>query len=227
MPHTISVSLGPEWIKKAIVVSHERSGTHFLMNTLADSFQYVSYPWINMDIDQPINWWAADNLLSFLMSMKGEPVLNIVKSHHSVEFFLPVLEEVLEEFHLFYIYREPQAVMESLCRHLNAIPWNAGPKVESGAALAATEPSGSLLRYQARQYPNMRERLLAHQKGWKEGIPEHLRGQIIYVSFEDLRDRFEATVRFIGRQLKRAVPKVIIKPSREDRVVTPDGVWLQ
>ena len=34
---------------KVMVVSHERSGTHFLMNTIALNFDYISAPWINLD----------------------------------------------------------------------------------------------------------------------------------------------------------------------------------
>ena len=31
-----------------MVVSHERSGTHFLMNALAACYGYVSAPWVNL-----------------------------------------------------------------------------------------------------------------------------------------------------------------------------------
>jgi hypothetical protein len=40
----VDPTYGPAGTRKIIVASHERSGTHFLMNTLADNFGYVSEP---------------------------------------------------------------------------------------------------------------------------------------------------------------------------------------
>ena len=46
-----NLQLAPEDVKKAMIVSHERSGTHFLMNTLDKNFPYISQPWINFDFE--------------------------------------------------------------------------------------------------------------------------------------------------------------------------------
>ena len=41
-----------------LVVSHERSGTHFLMNSIARGYGYTSTPWVDMDYDSmPINFF--------------------------------------------------------------------------------------------------------------------------------------------------------------------------
>lgn len=221
MGFEINVTLGPEWMKKAMVISHERSGTHFLMNTLADNFGYVSTEWINIDFDMPVNCWHPDDILRFLGCMTGKPVCNIVKSHHQVEFLLPILPQILEEFHVFYIYRHGAEVMESLCKHLKAIEWEVGPKVENGEALAKTAPSGGLLRYQMVQYPTMWDRWEAHISGWL-GIPEDLQRRVIFIPFMGLRDDFEDVVKYIGHRIGRAVPETIIKPGKNDRVITPN-----
>lgn len=214
----ITVTLGPEWTKKAMVISHERSGTHFLMNTLADNFRYVSMPWINLDFDNPVNYYSPENIKGFLECMNGKPVLNIVKSHHPVDFLLPVLPEILQEFHLFYVYRDGDEVMESLCRHLKTEDWDMGPTVESGEILARTMPSGALLRYQKRQYGTMWERWQEHVNGWT-GLPDGLRGDIIYIPFQALKDDFENVVRYIAQRIGRQAPEKIVKPDKEHRVV--------
>ena len=217
----INVSLGPEWVKKAMVISHERSGTHFLMNTLADNFRYISMPWINIDIDNAINTYAPANIVGFLECMFGKPVLNIVKSHHPVEFFLEILPVLLDHFWIFYVYRDGDEVMESLAKHLQAETWDMGPKVENGAILARTMPSGALLRYQKVQYGTMWERWQAHVNGWLN-LPHGLRARIIYVPFEALRNELETVVRFIALRIGRTAPGVIVRPGKFDRVVTPD-----
>ena len=44
--------------KKIIVFSHERSGTHFLMNTIGENFGYNNLQWIDIDFI-PLNMWPA------------------------------------------------------------------------------------------------------------------------------------------------------------------------
>lgn len=222
MAYEIPVTLGPEWVKKVIVISHERSGTHFLMNTLADNFGYVSSKWINLDIDNPINFYAPANIIGFLQCMFGKPVLNIVKSHHPVEFFLPILPMLLQEFHIFYVYRDGAEVMESFCKHLKAEDWDMGPKVENGQILAKTAPAGAVLRYQKMQYPTMWDRWEAHVTGWLS-LPPDLMERIIYVPFQALRDDFENIVKYIAFRLGRPVPVDMHKPDKYDRVVTPNA----
>lgn len=221
MGFEIKVTLGPKWMKKAMVISHERSGTHFLMNTLADNFGYVSTEWINIDFDMPVNYWHPNDILRFLGCMAGKPVLNIVKSHHQVEFLLPIIPQLLDEFHIFYIYRHGEEVMKSLCKHLKAVEWAVGPKVEDGETLAKTAPSGGVLRYQMVQYPTMWDRWEAHVAGWL-GIPEDIQHRIIYIPFMGLRDAFEDMVRYIAHRIGLPVPVKIVKPGKLDRVITPE-----
>ena len=41
---------------KVLVVSHERSGTHFMMNSLAANFGYVANPFMNLDSSLGVNF---------------------------------------------------------------------------------------------------------------------------------------------------------------------------
>jgi len=221
MSYTFNVSFGPDHIKKVIVVSHERSGTHFLMNTLAENFGYISFPWINLDLDYPVNYWAPENVLNFLNLMKSKPVLNTLKSHHEVGFLLPILDEILEEFHLFYIYRDGNDVMESFYKHLNFYDWDVGPRAASGAELARMQPSGAMLRYQKRQYPTIWDRWQNHVTGWLAEINDRDKRKITAIKFEALKEDFNRTVQFIASCLGRNCFNPV-KPHRYDRVITPD-----
>lgn len=221
MSYEIKVNLGPKDISKVIVISHERSGTHFLMNTLAENFGYISDPWIDLDFNMPVNFWAADNIMNILNTMKGQPVLNTIKSHHQVEFFFSILPDILDEFLVFYIYRSARAVMESFCKHLNAYYWNAGPKVGTGRLLADFQPSGALLRYQTRQFPTMLDRWKGHVRGWLT-LPERIKEQIIYVRFNDLDHDFDNTVYRISERINmNLISEFPQRPSKFDRVITP------
>ena len=214
----IEAALGPPDTVKAIIVSHERSGTHFLMNTLALNFGYISSPWINLDLDHPINYYAPENIMDFLGFMRGKPIVNVIKTHHQVGFFMPILEKILDDFHVFYIYRPVRAVMASFCKHLHNHAWDTGPKVHDGLELAAIAPSGAMLRYQKVQYPTILDRWKAHVKGWLT-LPEKTRERIIYIRFQDLNLDFKNTVRRIGQRIGKECHNPI-RPRKDNKVVT-------
>src|SRR5262245_22507792 len=98
----------------ALVVSHERSGTHFLMNTLAACYEYVSRPWVDLDWHViPINYFYPPNISDALLSLASQSMANVVKSHHPAEFFAGELPRLTSRYIVFYIYRDPVGVMLS------------------------------------------------------------------------------------------------------------------
>ena len=104
----IQLSLGNVLGKKAAVISHERSGTHFLMNTLALNFGYLAKPWWNFDFELGLNFHSFDNLYEYLKQVHDRPVINVLKSHHHMDFFQEFIDYVTSQFHIFYIYRDPR-----------------------------------------------------------------------------------------------------------------------
>ena len=72
--NNVVVKLGKINRKKAAVIGHERSGTHFLMNTLAYNFGYISAPWFNFDFELGINFHAPQAILNILKQMHDKPV---------------------------------------------------------------------------------------------------------------------------------------------------------
>ncbi len=67
--------------KKLAVVSHERSGTHFLMNTVGGNLGYLSRPWWNFDFDLTINFHSTINIQSYWQSFHDTSIIDILKSH--------------------------------------------------------------------------------------------------------------------------------------------------
>ncbi|HWB10667.1 MAG TPA: sulfotransferase domain-containing protein [Pirellulales bacterium] len=203
-----------------MVVSHERSGTHFLMNALASCYGYVSSPWI--DFDRPtfnINYFYASEVREVLLAIADRPMANVVKSHHSVEFFAGQLERLTERYVLFVICRDPVGVMDSFWRFIHQWPWAEGPKTLDAKSFAAAEPCGRLLRYQMRQHSDMLHRWSAHAEGWLAAAQKLSR--VVIVRYEDLDSNFEATIRGFAEHLGRA-PASIVRPARDYNVI-PGG----
>lgn len=88
-----------------MVVSHERSGTHFLMNSLASEFGYVSNPVIAFDPPVVnINFFSPPTIEDYFQKTKGRRSRNIRKSHHQFDFFRPVISSIGSNIHIFYIF---------------------------------------------------------------------------------------------------------------------------
>ena len=199
------------------VVSHERSGTHFLMNALAACYQYVSTPWI--DFDRPafnINYFYLPEVRDLLLALADRPMANIVKSHHAVEFFAGELCRITERYVVFVVCRHPVSVMTSFWRFMHQWPWSEGPKTLDPVSFARAEPCGRLLRYQVWQHASMLQRWAAHVEGWL-GAAARL-PRVVVVRYEDLDGDYDATVRSFTAHLGRT-PHAIVRPARDYNVI--------
>src|SRR5688572_13418899 len=99
------LSFGDRPRKKLAVISHERSGTHFLINTCGNHFGYLSKPWWNFEFQLRVGIYFPKSILGFWLQMHDKPVLNPLKSHHPATFFPGILKYFTDQFHVLYIYR--------------------------------------------------------------------------------------------------------------------------
>lgn len=213
-------ALFPEMRHAAMVVSHERSGTHFLMNSLANCYGYVTTPWI--DFDRPtfnINYYYLPEVRDLLLALANRPMANVVKSHHAVEFFNGELRRITERYVVFVICRHPAPTMLSFWRFLHQWPWNEGPKTVDPLAFAGAEPWGRLMRFQMRQSASMLARWAAHVDGWVAAAARFPR--VVIVRYEDLDENFDSTMQGFAQHLGRP-PQSIVRPGRDYNVI-PSG----
>lgn len=208
----------PEERPAVMVVSHERSGTHFLMNTLAACYGHVSVPWI--DLDTPwhniLHLHDRAKVRDILLELTQRPLANLVKSHHPADFFSGELERLTQRYVIFVIHRDPVAVMLSFWRFMHRLPGDGGPKVGDPLTFARAAPSGRLTRYQVQQHANMVQRWAAHVRGWRIVAAELPR--VVVVRYEDLDSRFEATVQSFAGVLGRP-PQALTRPPRDVNVI--------
>jgi hypothetical protein len=203
-----------------MVVSHERSGTHFLMNALAACYGYVSTPWIDFARSTfNINFHYLPEVRDLLMALADRPMANVVKSHHAAEFFSGELQRITERYVIFVVCRDPASVMMSFWRYMHQWPWIEGPKTLDPDSFARAEPCGRLLQHQIRQHASMLHRWSAHVEGWLNAAT-HL-SRAVVVRYEDLDSDYEATVRGFANHLGR-LPQTIIRPARDYNVI-PGG----
>ena len=213
---------------KVIVASHERSGTHFLMNSLAAVQQaqgksYLATPWINFDFDLGINFHAPSAIAGFFAKLKGRSVRNLVKTHHSADFFRPVMKNLSKEYRILMIYRSPCEVMMSYQRYMHRWKWREGPKVDTPGEFMRSPPEGAMLRYQMHQCPTTLSRWQQHVEGWHDLAIEFPK-VILPIQFDDLDQSFDETILATCRWLGiHEIEQPIRRPDATQNVVAPTG----
>ena len=200
-----------------LVVSHERSGTHFLMNSIARGYGYTARPWVDMDYDSmPINFFHPPAIAGALAALADRRIAAIIKSHHPADFFDGILNRVLKRFVVFYIHRDPVEVMLSFWRFMHRWRWHEGPRRPDPLAFAGAEPEGQLMRYQRYQCRSMLDRWAKHVEGWYRASAGRPRLQL--VSYRALRDDYRATLGSFAEVLGRK-PANLTPPPRDESVI--------
>lgn len=218
MTNPSKLTLGNPNQKKVLVISHERSGTHFLMNTLSLNFGYISNPWINFDYELGLNFYSSNILSSFFRQMHDKPILNIVKSHHQAGFMIDFIDYLTDQFHVFYIYRDPRDVMVSFWQLIAGFSWDEGPKTASVSEFMRSAPRGGMLRYQKTQALSILQRWQDHVEGWADIAGTTAGKKIRMMSFERLNLDFDQTVKTIGTQVGYSVTAPV-RPTKNVNVV--------
>ena len=156
--------------EQLMVCSHERSGTHFTMNSLDYVSDYCSNPWLNYDLDPfgaKINFFSLASTNDFIKEMSdlnfnGTSTCNasIIKSHFPISHLGDEASKL--PLKIIYVWRDPAETIASLWKFMHRWDWNEGPKTETPIELATSRPSGQSQRYQTSNYKDYFERWAAH-----------------------------------------------------------------
>jgi len=187
-----------------MVISHERSGTHFLIDSICANTTKFRNNVINVytenDYENPITYKSkvCDHLLSFVDRHTSQ----IFKSHHKAEFLEDILDLLSPEFEIFYIDRNPLDVLTSLYHYYQRTNHpNFHPDIEN--FLFYLEPKDPW--YSLNRDPNNTERLRNHVTEWKKQ-------NINFVKYEDLINDYTGTIEQIFSILDIPRPDTYIKP---------------
>jgi hypothetical protein len=201
---------------KLMVISHERSGTHFLINTLANIFQLSN---IQKDLhltESDDNYESAEyrNHVQEHLKRLSENQEVIIKSHHHSAFFKD-FDFAHYGITPYYIYRDVRDVMVS-CHHY----FNSHPEIiKKGTFPPSGKPTELAFEVNPTQYAfdsaysfyrnkTMTERWCSHVGPYLED------DRFTKIKYEDLNLRFEETCRAVANKSD------ILRPTLGSRTVS-------
>ncbi len=170
MNTNFQIKTSAEISEQLMVCSHERSGTHFTMNTIDIASHYCSNPWLNYDLSPlgaKVNFFSPVSTSNFIkelsdLKINGTSTCNasILKSHFPISHLGENASDL--PLKIVYTWRDPAETIVSLWKFMHRWDWDEGPKTETPLELATARPSGQSQRYQASNYKDYFERWAAH-----------------------------------------------------------------
>ncbi len=196
-----------------IVSSHERSGTHFLMNSISDCTDYFANPYLDIGNRRNsglIDFHNPNDVRSFFnrnSESREKSLRNIVKSHYDSRLMLPAIEGGAR---VVYIYRNPVDVFISFWKFLMKFPEEGG-SFKTPIELASSCPQYSALRYQHTSYLCYFDRWYFHVLNWLLLASEC--SQISVLSYDQINFNFDYSIK---RALNEIGVNITRSPYRRD-----------
>jgi hypothetical protein len=208
-----------------MVCSHERSGTHFTMNTIDAVSDYCSNPWLNYDLDPlgaKINFFSPASTNDFIrklsdLKVDGSSSCNssILKSHFPISHLGDDSRNL--PLKIIYVWRDPAETIASLWKFMHRWSWNEGPKTETPIELATSRPSGQSQRYQAANYKDYFERWAVHVIDGIAHCEKNPRASS--VSYRQLLEAHASTTEYLCKNLDIQMLQKPHMPSRTENVI--------
>lgn len=209
--------------RPVMVCSHERSGTHFVINSVANNSLFSNDPYIDYDLmplGSFLNFYDRKSVKTFFTHISKYNCASILKCHFAAEFFLEydgsfMLNGISK---ILYIVRNPVDVILSYHRFINHFSWHQGPKVKNTVDFLNAAPEGQMLRYQSVQTGTILDRWKVHLLGWLKIAAEN-ESNILLIKYQDLDQNHELVTKKILSFLNLDAPDVIIRPERVQKTI--------
>jgi Sulfotransferase domain len=235
-------------MKKIIVASFPRSGTHFLINNMSTNFAGIDDGWVDVVHGNKNNRWVQDitrknlrkKIREQLMDVYyQDPLSSCIKTHYQMYFFERHMDEILENYDILYIVRDPRDTMVACFNYYNRTNFEHFLKepVFSKFLRAPLWEVGTEVRPFSYSYVKPRDvvdKWDKHVLSWM-----HYKGQgVVFVRFADLKNRLEQTLKYIESQTSQRLKPEIKAVLLEDKRYRPDfmeasikrgevGIWRE
>jgi Sulfotransferase domain len=235
-------------MKKIIVASFQRSGTHFLINNMATNFLDVEDGWVDVIHGKKNTRWVQDiTRKNFRKKIREQlvdvyyhdPMRKCIKTHYQMYFFERYMDEILEKYDILYIVRDPRDTMVACFNYYNRTNFENFLKEPffSKFLRAPLWEVGSEMRPFSYSYVKPRDVVDKWNKHVLSWLHYKERG-VVFVRFSDLKNRLEQTLKYIQSQTNQRLKPEIKAIQLEDERYRPDfkepsikrgevGIWKE
>jgi hypothetical protein len=205
-------------MKPIIVITHERSGTHLLINMINIENKGAFYSVGVLDHKE------KNILYNYRYHVEKDILLgnyreNIVfKSHHQIQFYENILDFLFENYYVIYLKREVKDVLISYYKFLNDIgnkvPFPNFPDFKDWIFMNPNHIGREILGYKDFPDPHIiiepkdyLDRWLLHIKGWKKYDKKFLT-----ITYEDILTDYQQTKEkiegYIHQKISDKIPDI-------------------
>lgn len=201
-------------MKPVIVITHERSGTHLLINLINydknGAFQTIGF--IPNNIPYTVENYKHYTYKDIVVNSYRQDI--VCKSHHQVEFMEPYLDILFSKYNVIYLKRD---VKDMLVSYYKFIPHpedlNVFPKLEDWLFMKPDDIGRKfLLPYSPDPHiivepKNYLDRWALHTKGWLK-----YKDNLLVLNYEDILSDFsnqkQIIENYIGKKIADVIPNV-------------------
>jgi hypothetical protein len=233
-------------VKKIIVASFQRSGTHFLINSLATNCLEVEDGWVDL-IHSRANRWVCDvhqgnltdKIYEQLCVYRRNPMRRCIKTHYQMYFIEPCLDAILENYDILYIVRDPRDTMVACFYYYNNTNYESFIKQTNFSLFLRTQLWNVRTETQPYSYSYVKPTNIVDK--WSKHVLSWMRYRdqgVVFVKYSHLNGRFEETLRYIESQTSQQLRSVISPVTLADPRYRPDfdlpgskrgqvGIWKE
>jgi hypothetical protein len=218
-------------LKKVIVASFQRSGTHFLINNMSTNFEDIEDGWVDIVHGrsnrvvrgvEPSN--LKDKIREHLLEVyHPSPVRKCMKTHFQMYFLERHLDSILEKYDILYIVRDPRDTMVACFNYYNRTNFEVFLKEPVFAQFLRAPLWEVPAEVRPFSYSFIKPRDVIDK--WDKHVISwmHYRGRgVVFVRFSDLKRRWQKTLSQIEAQTSQRLKGEIKEVRLDDSRYRPD-----
>jgi hypothetical protein len=223
-------------MKKIIVASFQRSGTHFLINNMSTNFSGIEDGWVDIVHGRKNRWVEGLNRRNLKQKIWEQlclyhqtDVRKCMKTHYQMYFFERRLEAILEKYDILYVVRDPRDTMVACFNYYNQTNFECFIKESVFSRFLRTELWETATETHPLSYSHVKPRNIVDK--WNKHVISwmHYKDKgVTFVRFCDLKQKLCDTLKFIesrtSQSLNPEVNEVVITDSRYRPDFKIDGV---
>jgi hypothetical protein len=232
-------------MKKVIVGSFQRSGTHFLINNMSSNFEDIAEGWVDIVRKERDEWVKNVNALNHQDKIRQQLLeqyypsadRRCLKTHYQIYFLEQSLREILKRYDILYVVRDPRDTMVACFHYYNRTNFERMIKSDNISRFLRQELWNSPSENQPFSYSLVKPRHIVDK--WHKHVLSWLQYKdrgVVFVKFSELKRNHLATLQQIARQTSQRLKPLVREIDVSDSRFRPDyhddsvprgqiGVW--